>query len=135
MNRTNEATDLAPLLTALERVGNAALEHAKRVTDGGKGIDDHQVHCERVSYLATEIRAVKALVDYAESAGAEDARAAEIAAIFAAQVAERASSQVSTHLEEFGFKEFFLEETLGAPAPCSPPAARTRASSRVSSSD
>jgi (2S)-methylsuccinyl-CoA dehydrogenase len=115
MSKSRDSSDLAPLLTALERVTSAALENAQRLTDGGKGIDDHQVHCERVSYLATELRAAQALAEYAEAAQGEDPHAGDVAAIFVSQVAQRVASQVSTHLDAFGFKEFFLEETLGAP--------------------
>jgi (2S)-methylsuccinyl-CoA dehydrogenase len=115
MSKSRDSSDLAPLLTALERVTSAALENARRLTDGGKGIDDHQVHCERVSYLATELRAAQALVEYADAAQGEDPHAANVASIFASQVAQRVASQVSTHLDAFGFKEFFLDETLSAP--------------------
>jgi hypothetical protein len=53
--------EAGPLLSALERVVDAAVDNARKTTERGKTIDDHQVHCERVSYLATELRAAKAL--------------------------------------------------------------------------
>jgi (2S)-methylsuccinyl-CoA dehydrogenase len=108
-------SEAASLISALERVVDAALENACKVTDRGKAIDDHQVHSERVSYLATELRAAKALADYASAAaadGADDPIGAEAAEIFAASVAARCRAQVSTHLETFGFKEAFLDDTL-----------------------
>jgi (2S)-methylsuccinyl-CoA dehydrogenase len=108
----------APLLSALGRVVEAAIEHARKQTDRGKGIDEHQVHCERVSYLATELRAAKALLEYAEMAAQEgpgDALASDAGAVFAANVAARCRVQVATHLEAFGFKEAFLDDTLDAP--------------------
>src|SRR5215510_3675982 len=71
--------EVGPLLSALERVVDAALDNARRATDHGKKIDDHQVHCERVSYLATELRAAKALSDYA-TAAARDGSKDEIGA-------------------------------------------------------
>jgi len=113
--RSQEA---GPLLSALERVVDAAVENARKTTDRGKTIDDHQVHCERVSYLATELAAAKALADYAAAAAREgpgDSQADEAAAIFTANVAARCRSQVATHLDAFGFKETFLDDTLDSP--------------------
>lgn len=113
-----EDSELAPVLSALERVVDAARQHARKLTDDGKGIDDHQVHCERVSYLTTELRAARALADYAHAANADgsgDPLASEMAAIFAAETAARIRAQVATHLEEFGFKEAFVDDTLDAP--------------------
>jgi (2S)-methylsuccinyl-CoA dehydrogenase len=100
-------TESPPLISAIERVVDAALHHVRDATDGGKAIDDHQVHCERVSYLATELRAAKALRD--------DPLASEAAEIFAANVAARCRAQVATHLDAFGFKESFLGDTLDMP--------------------
>jgi (2S)-methylsuccinyl-CoA dehydrogenase len=110
--------EAGPLLSALERVVDAAVENARKITDRGKGIDEHQVHCERVSYLATELRAAKALGDYAAAAareGAADPQANETAAIFTANTAARCRTQVATHLDAFGFKEAFLDDTLDSP--------------------
>ena len=42
-----------------------ALEVASKRTEGGKGIDDEQVHCERLAYAATEARAARDLLTYA----------------------------------------------------------------------
>lgn len=106
------------LYSALERVLDAALQNARKLTEDGKGIDEHQVHCERVSYLATELHAARALADYAETANAEgagDPLAPEMAAIFASDVATRVRAEVESHLEAFGFKEAFLDDTLDAP--------------------
>jgi (2S)-methylsuccinyl-CoA dehydrogenase len=108
----------APLLSALARVVDAALENARKLTDRGKTIDEHQVHCERVSYLATELAAAKALADYAAAAkqeGPGDPQADDASAIFSANVASRCRSHVATHLDAFGFKEAFLDDTLDAP--------------------
>ena len=121
-------SEATTLISALERVVDAALENARKTTDHGKAIDDHQVHAERVSYLATELRAAKALADYAAAVageGADDPLGAEAAGIFAANVAARCRAQVSTHLETFGFKEAFLDDTLDSPR-CAPPFAPPR---------
>jgi (2S)-methylsuccinyl-CoA dehydrogenase len=110
--------ETGPLLSALERVVDAALDNARRTTDGGKGIDEHQVHAERVSYLATELRAARALSEYVEAAardGSADEVGAEAAVIFAAGAAARCRAQVATHLDAFGFKEAFVDDTLDSP--------------------
>ncbi|MGH7822912.1 MAG: acyl-CoA dehydrogenase family protein, partial [Candidatus Binatia bacterium] len=100
---------------ALERVVEAVLRNARALTDGGKRIDDFQVHSERVAYLATELQAVRALAEYAGAAGKEDALGAEMATIFASEVAARARHLVATHLGDFGLDEKLLGETLDAP--------------------
>jgi (2S)-methylsuccinyl-CoA dehydrogenase len=116
--KDRSTAEAAPLISALERVVDAALDHARKETDSGKGIDEHQVHCERVSYLATELRAAKTLVEYAEKAAKEgpgDVLASDAAGVFASNVAARCRAQVATHLDAFGFKEAFLDETLDSP--------------------
>ncbi|MBI2964536.1 MAG: acyl-CoA dehydrogenase family protein [Deltaproteobacteria bacterium] len=114
--KDRSTAEAAPLISALERVVDAALDHARKETDGGKTIDEHQVHCERVSYLATELRAARALAAYAAACGEEgDPLAGEAATIFAANVAARCRAQVATHLAAFGFQEAFLDDTLDAP--------------------
>ena len=110
-------TETAPVLSALERIVEAALDNARKTTGDGKSIDDHQVHCERVSYLATEVRAAKALTEYASAAreAPDDPLASEAAAVFTAGVAARCRTQVGTHLGAFGFKQSFLDDTLDSP--------------------
>ena len=107
--------ELKPLHSALERVIGRACDHTRCVTDAGKGIDDHQVHCERVSYLATELRAAQALAAYAAADGNRDPMAGEVAAVFAARAAARFRSEASARPEAFGFTDSFLAETLDAP--------------------
>ena len=102
-----------PLVTALERVNEKALENARRLTGDGKAIDDFQVQSERVAYLVTEVRAAKALADYAAAANPEvDPLAPDLAEVFAAEVAARARHQVATHLDDFGLTDSFLTESL-----------------------
>ena len=66
------ATEVESVTTARELVDasngvvDAAIAHAAVVTGGGAAIDDHQVHVERVAYLATQVRAARELVAYAE---------------------------------------------------------------------
>ncbi|MGH6799474.1 MAG: hypothetical protein ACREDI_13960, partial [Roseiarcus sp.] len=46
--------DAQRLTAAAQGVLDRALAHAKAVTNGGKAIDEHQVHAERIAYAATE---------------------------------------------------------------------------------
>ncbi|MEA2627044.1 MAG: (2S)-methylsuccinyl-CoA dehydrogenase [Candidatus Binatota bacterium] len=109
------ADDVAPLLRGIERVVDRALDHARGVTDGGKRIDDHQVHCERIAYATTELHAARALATYAEASADHDPIAADVAAVFAAQVAARLRAEASAHLDAFGFDDDFLADTLDSP--------------------
>jgi len=107
------------LVGSTETVAQAALDVARKRTDGGKGIDDAQVHCERLAYLATEVRAAKEFLAYTRAAAAHghgDPVVDEMAAVFAADVAHRLWSQIEAHTEEFGLTDAFLDETLGASA-------------------
>src|SRR5262249_1957173 len=69
------ANETPVILPALRAVVDSALEIGRRLTDGGKTIDDHQVHAERLAYAATEVRAAEALAEYAaarRAAGSPD---------------------------------------------------------------
>src|SRR5688572_18715544 len=54
------------IVSAVERALDQAMTQARYLTQGGHGIDDHQVHCERLAYRATEVQAAQALLHYAE---------------------------------------------------------------------
>src|SRR5262245_33662359 len=58
------------ILTALEQLCTPALSHARQLTRNGRNIDDFQVHCERLAYRATELRAGQDLLRYAETLAA-----------------------------------------------------------------
>ena len=53
-----------------DAVVREALAVASRRTQGGKGIDEEQVHCERLAYAATEVAAARDLLAYARAAAA-----------------------------------------------------------------
>ncbi len=57
------------IVSAVARALEQAITHARLVTHGGQGIDDHQVHCARLAYRATELQAARALLRYAEMQG------------------------------------------------------------------
>src|SRR3990170_7386146 len=81
-------------------------------TEGGRLIDDHQVHVERVAQLATEARAAAELLAYAEgrvTAGRRDALAEEEAFAFAAEVVHRLRGAVEADPEGFGLPAALCE--------------------------
>ena len=105
------------LVDASQAVVDAAVAHAARVTEGGAGIDDHQVHVERVAYLATQLRAANELVSYVErlaAAATPDALSEAQALVYAAEIAHALRSGIDAAPEEFGVGE--AANALGAGA-------------------
>ena len=106
------------IVDALQKVRDEALHHGRTLTGNGKGIDDHQVHSERLAYLATEVEAARSSLHYAQAAkdngGDDNGQHASMALGFAAEVGQKLVGQVSTHIEDFGFEESFLNDTLGS---------------------
>jgi len=114
-----DVAEVEKLVTATDAVVRAALDVTRQRTDGGKGIDDAQVHCERLAYAATEVAAAKELVAYAKAAaqhGQADVVVNEMAGVFAGEVAQRLRSNVEAHAEDFGLDEATLNQTLGSSA-------------------
>jgi (2S)-methylsuccinyl-CoA dehydrogenase len=116
---TSSAADLdggRRILAAAETVMEAVVAAARLTTDNGRRIDDYQVLTERVAYLATEVRAARDLLSYAESlrAGGRADTTVELQAVaYAAEVAHRLRTTVEGALEEFGVPEERLAATLG----------------------
>ena len=107
------------IVAAARAVLEAALAAGRQTTAGGKAIDEHQVHAERLAYSATEVAAAEALAEYARQrreAGAKDETTDLMAAAFAAEVADRLRARVEGHREDFGVPDSVLSDTLGAPA-------------------
>jgi (2S)-methylsuccinyl-CoA dehydrogenase len=107
------------LVATTDAVVREALEIASKRTEGGKRIDDEQVHCERLAYGATEVAAARDLLAYAKSSvssGQRDRSVEAMSAVFAAEVAQRLSNQIDAHLDEFGLAEDRLNRSLGAAA-------------------
>jgi (2S)-methylsuccinyl-CoA dehydrogenase len=112
MTDTFQQTTL--IVDALQKVRDEALERGRAVTEKGKGIDDHQVHAERLAYLSTEVEAARALLAYAQAAStAGEAEIADMTLGFAAEIGQKLASQADSHLADFGFSESFLSDTLG----------------------
>ncbi len=107
-----EATE--KVLSTADGIVSESLATASKRTNGGKGIDDEQVHCERLAYAATELAAAKDLVAYAKGAGASDPAVPAMAAAFTGEFALRLAGQVSAHSTEFGVSDSRLAETLGS---------------------
>jgi (2S)-methylsuccinyl-CoA dehydrogenase len=96
--------DAARLVATAGTVLEAALAHGRRLTSNGRGIDEHQVHCERLAYLSTELAAAESLVAYARAqAEAEpDPVIPHMTFAFAAEVAHRLRSSLHAHGQDFG---------------------------------
>jgi len=111
---TNVLQQATTIVDALQKVRDEALHYGRTVTEKGKGIDDHQVHAERLAYLATEVEAACALLTYAQAVQEQgDSETGEIALGFAAEVGHKLLGQADIHLADFGFTEAFLADTLG----------------------
>ena len=105
------------VLSGARRLTDAAAEAMEgavaagaRLTDGGRLIDDHQVHAERIAQLATEVRAAQELVAYAErqvlrGKDRRDPLAEEQAFVFAAEVCHRLRAAVDADPDAFGVDE------------------------------
>ena len=96
------------LVDAAQAVVTAALKHAAEVTEGGAKIDDHQVHTERVTYLATQVRAAHELAASAErlaTTGRADALLASEAFGYAAEATHALSAAIEAAPDDFGVGE------------------------------
>jgi (2S)-methylsuccinyl-CoA dehydrogenase len=113
-----ELAQTRTLISALTQALEEALRHARQLTEDGRGIDTHQVHCERLAYQATELRAAQDLLSYAESQqehGQADAVTASMALAFVAEVHQKFLAAADAHLDDYGVTESFLQETVAAP--------------------
>src|SRR5215510_3948618 len=111
---TNVLQQATTIVDALQKVRDEALHYGRTVTDGGKGIDDHQVHAERLAYLSTEVEAARALHAYAQAASEQgEAHISDMALGFAAEIGQKLLGQADIHQSDFGFTDGFLVETLG----------------------
>ncbi len=110
---TREKTEIEALTGARRlveaggQVVESAIAAASRLTGGGRQIDEHQVHAERIAQLATEARAAAELLAYAEAqaaAGKRDELAEAQAFAFAAEALHRARSAVEQDPAAFGLE-------------------------------
>jgi (2S)-methylsuccinyl-CoA dehydrogenase len=104
-------TETEVLTQAARRAVDAALDAGRARTNGGKAIDDHQVHAERLAYAATEVTAAEALMAYAAERG--DPTTGTMAAAFAGEIVARLRAAIEGHWEDFGVGERVWADTLG----------------------
>src|SRR5215831_18748187 len=103
------------IVSAVERALDQAMTQARRLTQGGQGIDDHQVHCERLAYRATELQAAQALLRYAEMQGRhrqDNGVTGHLALAYAAEVHQTLLAEVGAHLMTYGIDETDVATTL-----------------------
>jgi len=105
------ATETEILTQAARRAVDAALDAGRARTNGGRAIDDHQVHAERLAYAATEVAAAEALAAYA--AERSDPTTGTMAAAFAGEIVARLRAGIEGHWEDFGVSERVWADTLG----------------------
>src|SRR5512135_2185412 len=106
------STETSIIVSAARAVVDEAITAAKKVTQDGRGIDDHQVHAERVAYAATEVAAAEALAAYAreqKDAGRADATTEAMSSVFAAEIAAKLSAAIEAHQDDFGVAPAVLE--------------------------
>lgn len=111
--------DVDALVNVLAEVVDAAVAAAARLTDGGKNIDDHQVHSERVAYAATEVLAARALAEYARGAldaGKDGDLFVDEAALFAGEIAAKLCGQMAAAEADYELPEGLLQRTLRSDA-------------------
>jgi (2S)-methylsuccinyl-CoA dehydrogenase len=116
MTKQVDLGEVGRLIDATDALVREALDVARKRTDGGKGIDDEQVHAERVAYAATEVAAARELLKYATESAPHrnDGSIDAMAALFAGEVALKLAGQVDAHAEEFGVTADRLNQTLGS---------------------
>jgi (2S)-methylsuccinyl-CoA dehydrogenase len=105
------ATETEVLTQAARRAVDAALDAGRARTNGGKAIDDHQVHAERLAYAATEVAAAEALAVYAAERG--DSTTQTMAAAFAGEMVARLRAGIEGHWEDYAVSERVWADTLG----------------------
>jgi len=109
--------DARRLLDAAGLLVDRALEGARKATESGRGIDEHQVLTQRVAYAATEARAARELVGQVaamkEEGRADALREAEAAA-GAAELVAALRGRLEPALEDLGLAESDLEEAFPA---------------------
>ena len=109
--------DVDAAVAALDEVVREAIAAAARTTDGGKAIDEHQVHSERVAYVATEALAARALANYAREAGAagvDPALLIDEAAVFVGEATARLSGHLAAAGDAFGLAPGLVGKTIGS---------------------
>src|SRR5438034_9391706 len=116
MTAERTATETLDAARRLSELATAAAESAvaaaSRLTEGGRLIDEHQVHSERIAQLTTEARAAEELLSYARNqaeASKPDALGEDEALAFSAEAVSKARFAVDLHPELFALDHGVLE--------------------------
>jgi (2S)-methylsuccinyl-CoA dehydrogenase len=106
------------IVGALEQLLERAIEKARRMTQSGRAMDILQVHCERLAYRATEVRAIQDTLHYVEMLGKngqDDMLVSMMALSYAAEVGQKFVAEVDAHLDNYGLTEVDVQRTLANP--------------------
>ena len=105
------------ILEAAQRLLGPALDRARKITEGGRAIDDHQVLTERVAYAATEERAARELYDF-NFALKEEGRGNELrestCAASVADLAENLKNRLAAAVDDLGIGDEAVETAFPA---------------------
>ncbi len=105
------------LLEAAQRLLGPALDSARKITEGGRAIDDHQVLTERIAYAATEERAARELYDFnvalREEGRGDELREATCAASVA-DLAESLKNRLASCVDDLGIGDEAVEAAFPA---------------------
>lgn len=107
------------IVSALQQVMDKAVAHARHLTQAGQGIDAHQVHCERLAYRVTELRAVQDFLRYVGTAQEHSQEAtvmASMALAYAAEVGQALAAELHAQAPTYGIDDTVLDSTLGTAA-------------------
>src|SRR2546426_2485589 len=108
-----ETLDAARRLSELaSAVAESAIASASRLTEGGRLIDEHQVHAERIAQLTTEARAAEEVLSYAcdrAEAGRPDPLSEDEAFAFSAEAVSKAWFAVDLPPELFALDHGVLD--------------------------
>jgi (2S)-methylsuccinyl-CoA dehydrogenase len=107
--------DARGLLDAGEQLLEGALERAREITENGRAIDDHQVLTERVAYAATEMRAARELLDYAEEtarAGRSSKSVERVSVTAAAELIDSLRVRLASAVDDLGIGDEALERSF-----------------------
>jgi (2S)-methylsuccinyl-CoA dehydrogenase len=106
------------LFAAIEAVVGESVAVASSTTEKGRRIDDHQVHCERVAYAATQVEACRSILQFAKDADAagsdESALYLEQAAVYVGEVASRLGAEMRAAANDYGLADNSIETTIGS---------------------
>jgi len=109
--------DTNTLVTAVEALTDAAVAAVAKLTNNGRGIDDHQVLVERVAYAATEARAARELYELVarlDGEGRADDLLRRMGSAGVADVANAAINRLAPMVDALGLGEDGLSTHITA---------------------